>query len=191
MDSRSIKEGKYREDEGVKLGFFMKHLSKEEAIEKQKDHSAGFYFPYETSFKTKTMKITHVPIALLALGSIVLCDLRGQEKKLIEALVKVGAKGKGNEEAVRSWPAVRKLNASSVPSFLEAMNKANDLGDNWIRSAISEILDRDQAGFPEKEILAFLKADQNTGSSRKFAFEIIPEYKPKLAQSLAPSLSMT
>ena len=66
------------------------------------------------------------------------------------------------------------------------MNKANDLGDNWIRSAISEILDRDQAGFPLKEILAFLKADQNTGSSRKFAFEIIQEYKPKLAQSLAP-----
>ncbi len=132
------------------------------------------------------MKITHISIAILALGSIALCGLRGQEKELIEALIQVGAKGKGNEAAVRSWPAVQKLNASSVPSLLQAMNKANDLGDNWIRSAISEILDRDQSGFPEKEILAFLKADQNTGSSRKFAFEIIQEYKPKLAQSLAP-----
>jgi hypothetical protein len=132
------------------------------------------------------MKITHIPIALLTLGSLLLCGLSGQEKELIEALTKVGAKGKGNEQAVRAWPAVRKLDASSVPNLLEAMNKANDLGDNWIRSAISEILDRDKSGFPEKQILAYLKNDQNTGSSRKLAFDIIREHKPKLAHSLTP-----
>ena len=108
------------------------------------------------------MKITYVPTALFALGSFVLCNLYGQEKELIEALIQVDAKGRGNEKAVQSWPVVKKLTASSVPRLLSDMNTANDLGDNWIRSAISEILDRDQAGFPEKEILAFLKADQNT-----------------------------
>ena len=44
MDSRSIKEGKYREDEGVQARFFHERtFPKEEAIEKQKDHSAGFF----------------------------------------------------------------------------------------------------------------------------------------------------
>ena len=132
------------------------------------------------------MKFTHTLIALLTLGSILLCDLPGQEKELIDALTKVDAKGTGNEKAVRAWPAVQKLDASAVPKLLEAMNKASDLGDNWIRSAISEILDREKTDFPEKQILAYLKNDRNTGSSRKLAFEIIREHKPKLAHSLTP-----
>ncbi|MBT3635763.1 MAG: hypothetical protein HN531_02410 [Opitutae bacterium] len=132
------------------------------------------------------MKITYALIALLTLGSTLLCDLPGQEKELIDALTKVGAKGTGNEKAVRAWPAVRKLDASSVPNLLKAMNEANDLGDNWIRSAISEILDRDNSGFPEKQILAYLKDDRNTGSSRRLAFDIILEHKPKLSHSLTP-----
>jgi hypothetical protein len=132
------------------------------------------------------MKITHTLVALCTLGSILLSDLSGQEKELIDALTKIGAKGTGNEQAVRAWPAVQKLNVSSVPNLLEAMNKANDLGDNWIRSAISEILDRDKTGFPDKQILAYLKDDENTGSSRKLAFEIIREHKPKIAQTLTP-----
>ena len=132
------------------------------------------------------MKIYHALFPLLSLGSMLLCNLSAQEKELIEALSTVGAKGTGNEQAVQAWPAVQKLDASSVPKLLAAMNKANDLGDNWIRSAISEILDRDKSGFPQKQILAYLKDDQNTGSSRKLAFEIIREHKPKIAQSLTP-----
>ena len=132
------------------------------------------------------MKITHTLVALITLGSMLLCDLPGQEKKLIDALIQIGAKGTGNEKAIQAWPAIQKLNASSVPKLLQAMNKANDLGDNWIRSAISEILDRDKTGFPEKQILAYLINDRNTGSSRKLSFEIIREHKPKLAHSLIP-----
>jgi hypothetical protein len=132
------------------------------------------------------MKITHVPIAILTLGTFLISDLPGQEKELIDALIQVDAKGKGNDQAVRAWPSVTKLDASSVPNLLEAMNKANDLGDNWIRSAISEILARDKSGFPVKQILAYLKDDQNTGSSRKLAFELVRQHKPKLSHSLTP-----
>ena len=132
------------------------------------------------------MKISQIAITLLTLGSMLLCNLSGQEKELIDALTKVGAKGAGNEKAVQAWPAVQTLNASSVPKLLKAMNKANDLGDNWIRSAISEILGRDKTDFPDKQILAYLKDDQNTGSSRKLAFEIILKHKPNIAQSLTP-----
>ena len=132
------------------------------------------------------MKISQSPLILLASGSFLLCQLSGQEQELINALTKVDSKGTGNEQAVQAWPAVKKLNASSIPKLLEAMNQANDLGDNWIRSAISELMDREGSGFPEDRILSFLKNDGNTGSSRKLAFEIIREKKPGLAKDLTP-----
>ena len=132
------------------------------------------------------MKISQTPLILIAFGSFLLCQLSGQEQELINALTKIDSKGTGNEQAVQAWPAVKKLNASSIPKLLEAMNEANDLGDNWIRSAISELMDREGSGFPEDKILSFLKNDGNTGSSRKLAFEIIREKKPGLAKALTP-----
>ena len=96
MDSRSIKEGKYREDEGVKARFFHERtFPKEEAIEKQKDHSAGFLLSvWDNKLQNKDYEDYPCSHLLSWLGSIVLCDLYGQEKKLIEALVKVDAKEK-------------------------------------------------------------------------------------------------
>lgn len=132
------------------------------------------------------MKIYQALLTVLAFGSFLLCQLPGQEQELINALTKVSSKGTGNEEAVRAWSGVNKLNASSVPQLLKAMNQANDLGDNWIRSAISEIMDREGSDFPKDEILSFLRNDANTGSSRKLAFEIIREKKPSLAKDLTP-----
>ena len=130
------------------------------------------------------MKITHSLIPIWTLVASMLPSLPGQEKELINALIQVDAKGQGNQNAVRAWPLVGKLDASSIPKLLESMNQANDLGDNWIRSAISEILDREKSNFPTKKILAYLKDDQNTGSSRKLAYELVSEHSPKLADSL-------
>lgn len=106
--------------------------------------------------------------------------------EFISTLTAIQSKGVGNSKAVKDWEAVSTLPSSAIPKLLAAMNKANDLGDNWIRSAVSEILDREKDSFPEKEILAFLKDKQNTGSSRMFAFEIIQDKKTAFAQSLTP-----
>ena len=68
-------------------------------------------------------------------------------RKLIEALVKVGKrKRKRGGGSILACGA--KTQCFVRPEFLEAMNTANDLGDNWIRSAISEILDRDRSRLP-------------------------------------------
>ena len=50
---------------------------------------------------------------------------------LLEAISQVGCKGSGNEKLVKHWPAVKKMSSADIPSLLIAMNKANDLGDNW------------------------------------------------------------
>ena len=74
------------------------------------------------------MKITHSLIPIWTLFASMLPSLPGQEKELINALIQVDAKGQGNENAVRAWPLVGKLDASSIPKLLESMNQANDLG---------------------------------------------------------------
>ena len=107
------------------------------------------------------MKITQTPLVLLALGLTPLCILPAQEKELIDALTRIDSKGKGNAEAVQVWSAIEKLNASSIPGLLQAMNKANDLGDNWIRAAISEILSRSEKKLPQKQVLSFLENQEN------------------------------
>ena len=61
-------------------------------------------------------------------------------EKFIESLEQIGAKGAGNEKAVANWNVLSTMSSSSIPRLLDSMNRANDLGDNWIRSAIPEIL---------------------------------------------------
>ncbi len=123
--------------------------------------------------------IIRIPILLL-----ISITAEGDVTKLADSLIGIQAKGKGNDKAVQSWKEVSKLSVSAIPKLLHAMNQANNLGDNWIRSAIAEILDHDHSIYPEKEIQDFLKSKKNTGSSRKLAFEIIEDQNPQLAQSL-------
>ena len=52
---------------------------------------------------------------------------------------KLALKGSGNENLSKA-PLV-KMSSSDIPHLLKVMNQANDLGDNWVRAAIYEILE--------------------------------------------------
>ena len=68
------------------------------------------------------------------------------------------------------------------------MNRANDLGDNWIRSAIQEILAKSGLpSLPKDEVVQFIRNTQNDGSSRRAAYEFLSESHPQIAQSLIAS----
>ena len=56
------------------------------------------------------------------------------------ALVAVGPKGQGNAAASKAWPQVAALDADQIPNLLSAMNKANGLGQNWLRAAVDAIV---------------------------------------------------
>ena len=106
---------------------------------------------------------------------------------LFEAISQVGAKGSGNEDLVKNWQAVKKMSSADIPSLLIAMNKANDLGDNWVRAAIFEILENSgKESLPKEEVVKFIKDQQNEGSSRRTAFDFLFSSSPQVAESLIP-----
>ena len=105
-------------------------------------------------------------------------------EKFIESLEQIGTKGAGNEKAVANWNVLSTMSSSSIPRLLDSMNRANDLGDNWIRSAIQEILAKSGLpSLPKDEVVQFIRNTQNDGSSRRAAYEFLSESHPQIAQS--------
>ena len=126
-------------------------------------------------------------LSLILLFSNILAGIES-EKKLIDSFLAVDAHGKGNKEAVSSLDLIDQLNPSSIPRLLNAMNHANAVGNNWIRAAISEILQSStNFSFPEKDIKRFILDSKNQGSSRRTAFEILSDFRPKQASALIPT----
>ena len=127
-----------------------------------------------------------VPVLFL----VFFCLVRANGNELLTSkLIKIGAHGKGNQEAIRAISKDNLLDHSSILPLLTAMNSANPVGDNWIRAVISEtIISSDPANFPIEEIHNFLEKQSNAGSSRLTAFELLQDNNPKLANSIIPSL---
>lgn len=106
---------------------------------------------------------------------------------LIQSLVAIKSQGEGNREAMKAWPQVSQFPPSAIPQLLEAMNRANDLGDNWIRAAIEKICEQNTTQLPVQRIIAFLQDHSNQAESRHMAFQILQSELPSKADQLIPS----
>jgi hypothetical protein len=107
--------------------------------------------------------------------------------QLIQPLIDIKKFGTGNNAAIETWGKVASLPASDVPRLLSAMNQANDLGDNWIRAALSKISEKNQTSLPIQQIIKFIKDKKNKDDARKAAYDIIQTHNPKVTAKLAPS----
>ena len=108
----------------------------------------------------------------------------------IAALVAVGPKGEGNEAASRAWPKVAELEPGELPALLEAMDKADGLGQNWLRAAVDAIVGntlKQNGKLPEKELNQFLADVSHAATSRRLAFELLEKASPKRAAKLVPT----
>ena len=62
----------------------------------------------------------------------------------------VGPEGKGNTEATVAWKNLSSAPAKELPALLAAMDGANELALNWLRSAVDAVVARAAAN---KEVL--------------------------------------
>ena len=81
-----------------------------------------------------------IKFSFIFLCGITLHSLWGKDN-LLEAIAQLGPKGGGNEDVVKHWISLKQMSSADIPILLKAMNQANDLGDNWIRAALFEILE--------------------------------------------------
>jgi hypothetical protein len=112
-------------------------------------------------------------------------------EKSIAAIQSVGPEGKGNIQAGAAWKSLSEADHSAILPLLLATNAASPMAQNWFRSAIDAIVNRElKAGkaLPMASIGAYLLDTRNSPQGRRLAYELIAESDPGTAAKLIPGM---
>lgn len=99
----------------------------------------------------------------------------------------VGPEGRGNAEASLAWRIISQSEAGELPAILMAMNGANDLALNWLRTAVDTLAARALAGqksLPVARLERFLRNTRNDPQPRRLAYELIARTDPARSERL-------
>ena len=130
-------------------------------------------------------------LASLLIADVGLAKPAPDVVQALDTIRAVGPEGQGNAEASRSWKTLAAADATILPAILEAMDGANELAANWLRSAIDAIAERAQrAGgkLPLLELGNFLLDARHNSSARRLAFELIGRNDRATAEKLLPGM---
>jgi len=103
----------------------------------------------------------------------------------LKAVCAVESNGAGHESAVE---AMKELNAASidqVPEIIKAMDDANKLSQNWLRSAVVSAIARG-GELPREQVQSILDEKSHCSSGRLLAFEILTDGNETLAAEMIP-----
>lgn len=134
----------------------------------------------------------------LCLGGVIVaaaCSVLAAPPEALKAplavLRAVGGEGKGNVEAAAAWKQLVQADAGSVPVILAAMDDANDLAANWLRSAVDTIIERQLrsgGALPVAQLRGFLLDTSHDPRARRLAYELIARVAPAMAEQLIPGM---
>jgi hypothetical protein len=107
--------------------------------------------------------------------------------KLIKA---VGAEGAGNADAARAWKTLAKGGTAALLPTLAAFDGATPTAANWLRSAVSAIVeDAEHAGrvLSADELTKFALDTKQAPAARRIAFELVEKADQDAAAKLLPN----
>jgi hypothetical protein len=110
----------------------------------------------------------------------------------VEILLKLEPEGRSNAAAIEAVAQLSKVAPSELPTLFAAMNQANELAANYLRSAIDTVIDAalaDSKPLPIESIEAFLDETHNHPRARRLAYEILSRVAPEKAARRLPSFS--
>jgi len=110
---------------------------------------------------------------------------------LLRTLEQVGSQGTGNEAAQAAWSKLAKLDATQLLEILAALDGANPLAANWIRSAVDAIAEREMARggqLPAEQLEAFVLDTGHQPRARRLAFEWLARVDATAADRLIPRM---
>jgi hypothetical protein len=96
----------------------------------------------------------------------------------IDVVRRVGPDGAGSTEAATAWRELAGADVDQLPALLGGMDGASPLARNWLRSAVSEVLDRAAAAkkpLPAAALEAFLRDTKHDPAARRLAYDLIRE----------------
>jgi hypothetical protein len=109
----------------------------------------------------------------------------------LQALRAVGPKGAGNEAAALAWQQAARVDASRIPELLAALDGANPLAANWIRTAIDSLCERavrDEGALPKEAFERFVLEASHDPKGRRLAYEWLLKVDAAAEDRIVPQL---
>jgi hypothetical protein len=123
---------------------------------------------------------------------LILSPLTAAEPGPLLAKIKaVGKEGQGNAEAVKAWQELVKLGPEVLLDIIGALDDADPIATNWLRTAVEAIADRELAAkrpLPAQKLEAFVKDTRHSGPARRLAYECLVRVDPKAPDRLLPGM---
>lgn len=105
----------------------------------------------------------------------------------LEAIKAVQPNGVGNASAVKAMKELNAAKIDQVPVILEAMDGANQISINWLRSAVLSIVGRG-GELPREALHSFFNETSHSPMGRLLAFDLLTDGMPELANKMIPKL---
>jgi len=109
----------------------------------------------------------------------------------LKVIQKVSAEGAGNREAAAAWRKLAQADVSSLPVVLAALDDANPLAANWLRSAAEAIADRELKNtgkLPAAALEKFVLDASHDPRGRRLAFDLLTRVDATAADRLVPGM---
>jgi hypothetical protein len=106
---------------------------------------------------------------------------------LLQTLQAVGPRSEGSSAAAAAWKELAQAEAGQLPAILAALDGANPLAANWIRSAAGAVVARaanNREPLPLAELEKFLADRRHVPGARRIAYEWIIAAEPKRSKPL-------
>jgi hypothetical protein len=136
-----------------------------------------------------------VTILMIGVGAVA-AALSAEAAELaapLHALQAVGPKGAGQGEAARAWAAlVREADAAALPAMLEAMDGANPLAANWIRTAIDAVAERGAnrgQAYPAEAMEKYVLDVRHSPQGRRLAYEWLLQWETRGHDARLPQVT--
>jgi hypothetical protein len=117
--------------------------------------------------------------------------LAAEVAPLLARIKAVGREGAGNVAASRAWRELVRAGPDALPAILTALDDANAIAANWLRTAGDAIAERALAAgrpLPAARLEAFVKDTRHAGPARRLAYEWLVKVDPGAPDRLLPGM---
>ena len=106
----------------------------------------------------------------------------------IRAIKAIAKDGHGNTAASAAVRQIEKADPADLTVILAAMDDANLIALNWLRSAYETVATRKGATLPQAALLGFLNEKQHLPQARRLAYDTLKSIDPGIEERLIPTM---
>jgi hypothetical protein len=119
------------------------------------------------------------------------CVASEQPNEALARLKSVSREGAGNEAAARAWKQVVAAGPAVLPDVLRAMDEADAVVANWLRTAGDTVVERALAAgklLPAESLEQFVRQTQHNAAARRLAYEWLCRIDTRTPDRLLPGM---